>query len=816
MRSENSNRIRVAVPVPLREPLTYRVPRSIRGEVQAGVRVLVPLQVRKAVGYVLGEAGDEGPRDLKDVLDVLDPEPVFPESMVPFFEWLADYYLYPVGRLIEGALPGGLTAGPPRRARLTEKGMRYLDRLPYRCEERDLLQWLRDHPEGRPPVPHSKVLELEKEGLLRLERPAPRRLPGPTTERFVRIREGLDLHSFLNSGEKPLRARDERAFLEAVARQGSVAVRELRARFPTMAYLVRKWRKKGILEVLERASYRNPAGEILRPVPVPEKLYGQQERALGEISSRLKRGGFCAFLLHGVTGSGKTEVYYRAALRALEAGRQVIVMVPEIALAVYMEGIFRSRLGDRVTLYHSALGGAERRDQWIRMARGDVDLVVGARSAVFAPFDRLGLIIVDEEHDESYKQEDGIRYHARDAAVMRAKMAHAVVVLGSGTPSVQSVHNGLTGRYRLISMPHRIEKRPPPQVEVVNMKDLPPDAEGRGMISPVLREALARNLEQGFQSMLFLNRRGYHRLFVCPSCGKSVQCPNCDVALTHHFHGEALVCHYCGFSAPARMLCPHCSCGRLRSYGFGTEKLESGLAGLFPEARVARMDADSTRRKGSAMEILKRFGTGQIDILVGTQMITKGFDFPRVTLVGIVSADLSLAFPDFRAAERTFQILSQVAGRAGRGENKGRVIIQTFNPDHYAVQAAVAHDYKTFLEKELGLREELGYPPFRHLACLTFLGNSEGRTETFAELVGRGIREILAGWRKRGSQIQILGPVESPVGRLKGKYRRQILLKARNSGLMRHLILSVEERYGRRPEARGVRLIVDVDPYQMT
>lgn len=490
-------------------------------------------------------------------------------------------------------------------------------------------------------------------------------------------------------------------------------------------------------------------------------------------------------------------------------------MAPEIALAVYMEGTFRYRLGDRVAIFHSALSRGERYDQWMKILRGEIDLVIGARSALFAPLPRLGLIIVDEEYDFAYKQEENPRYQARDSAVVRGKIEQALVILGSGTPSVQSFHNTTTDRYHLLSMPERIEKRPLPRIEIVDMKEMQETGKDKDSLSPQLKDALEQNLKIKKQSILFLNRRGFSRVYLCRSCGESIKCLNCDLTLTYHFKDNNLICHYCGFNSQPQDKCPSCGNIGMRAYGFGTEKLEQELKEIFPDARVARFDRDSTRRKGQSFAILKSFAENEIDILVGTQMITKGYDFPDVTLVGVIAADLSLGFPDFRAGERTFQILSQVAGRAGRGEVNGRVIVQTFNPGHYAITTARDHDYDTFYQKEKELREQLGYPPFSYLACLRFQGNSQDNTARIAQLIGSELNTMLKKWPKRGREIQILGPVEAPLSKLKGKYRWQILIKSKGAELLHYFLNRLDELSKNTLRNSGVRLTVDVDPYQM-
>ncbi|MCP4666770.1 MAG: primosomal protein N', partial [Deltaproteobacteria bacterium] len=655
----------------------------------------------------------------------------------------------------------------------------------------------------------------EKKGWVIIEEKTSPGRAGPLMRKFVRPKDHIDLQEALSHRAGSSRAKNESEFLKALFGTGSMLVSELTGRFSNGSYLVEKWVKKGILVTYSEPLYRNPAGEIIFPNPIPHTLFEQQERAIHHIHACLDAGGFSSCLLYGVTGSGKTEVYFRAVEQVIGLGRQAILMAPEISLAVYLEGLFRARLGHGMAIYHSRLSQGERYDQWMRMVRGKVDLVIGARSALFAPLPRLGLIIVDEEHDFAYKQENSPRYQARDTALVRGKMEKALVILGSGTPSVQSFHNSTKGRHHLLSMPERAEKRPLPDVEIVDMKALEDKKAKSPILSPRLIEALGQNLIAGNQTILFLNRRGFHRLYLCRFCGRSIRCPNCDVALTHHRRGNRLQCHYCGFYSAVRSQCSSCGKEGLKAYGFGTEKLEHELKGLFPEARSARMDADSTRRKGQALQILKRFSHHELDILMGTQMITKGYHFPGVTLVGVIAADLSLAFPDFRAGERTFQILSQVAGRSGRGKEKGRVIIQTFNPGHYAIHTAVEHDYPSFYQKDRELREQLGYPPFSHLACLRLKGNNREETAQGARHLSREIKEVLAGWRKRGKEIQVLGPVEAPISRLKGKYRWQILVKCKSVSLLNHFLTRLEGISRAVLKSKGVHLTLDMDPYQM-
>jgi primosomal protein N' (replication factor Y) (superfamily II helicase) len=813
LKVEDGLMLRVAVELPVWNTFHYAVPPALLLKARVGCRVLAPFGKKKVTGYILEKASNSGERELRDILEVVDREPLFHESMAPFFQWMADYYLCPLGPLIRSALPGSINTRFFVTAHLTEKGERALDLLS--PQDRDLLLWVRDHPKKRVPAPLQNLYPLQKQGLLVLDHKKRPALTGPLLRRFVRVGGPISFEGFFQEQGESLSARNEKEFLEQVFRSGGISVAELSAKYSNGAYLVKKWLRKGLLEPYFVTVVRDPAGNILSSDPPPEHLSGQQEGVLAVIRGALNRKAFAAFLLHGVTGSGKTEVYYQAIRDVLGRGRQAILMAPEIALVVYMEGLFRNRLGDKVALYHSGMSQGERYDQWMKMARGEVDLVIGARSALFAPLPRLGLIIVDEEHDTSYKQEESPRYQARDAAVVRAKMEKALVLLGSGTPSVQSFYNARKGRYGLLEMPERVENRPLPEVEVIDMRAFLEGSAEEEMISPALKSGLDKVLAERSQAMLFLNRRGFTRVLLCRSCGQSLRCANCDVPLTFHLRENHAVCHYCGYRRKGSFTCPACGRDALKPYGFGTEKVEKALNEMYPGLRTARMDRDSIRRKGQTFQLLKKFSLHEIDFLVGTQMITKGYDFPRVTLVGVLAADFSLGFPDFRAAEKTFQLLSQVAGRAGRGEKKGRVVVQTFFPEHYAITAARNYDYPGFFEQEKELRQQLQYPPFSFLACLRLQGNQEGGTSGMTRQLAEEMARVIGRWPKRGREIQILGPVEAPLAKLRGKYRWQIFVKSGNSALLHHFLRHVTAIGGKLLRGKGVDLIVDIDPYQM-
>jgi len=505
-----------------------------------------------------------------------------------------------------------------------------------------------------------------------------------------------------------------------------------------------------------------------------------------------------------VTGSGKTEIYLRAIEEVLNQGREAIVLVPEISLTPQLLSRFKDRFGENLSLLHSGLGRGERYDQWRRIWKGEVKIALGARSAIFAPFKKVGIIVVDEEHEPSYKQEEKLKYHARDLAVVRAKQDEATLLLGTATPSLESFYNAEKGKFHLLSLPERIEGKPLPRVEVVDIK-----GEG-GLLSEKVKRALQKNMEEKKQSLLFLNRRGFAQFILCPDCGFTFKCPNCSVTLTHHLKDHSLRCHYCDYRISAPGSCPRCQSDRLMGMGIGTERLEQEIRNLFPGAQVSRMDRDTTSRRRAHQQILLGLESGKIDILVGTQMIVKGHDFPNVTFVGVVSADTSLHFPDFRSSERTFQLLTQVAGRAGRGEVLGEVIIQTFNPDHYSILKAKDHDFIGFYQEECQFRKALDYPPFSRLINFRLTGNSEKGTETMAEELGKVGRTLLKKKYLKG--MEILGPSAAPFTKMKGKFRWQMLVKGKSSQALHRFAQELGSHMEAQTKGRGVHLDIDVDP----
>lgn len=563
--------------------------------------------------------------------------------------------------------------------------------------------------------------------------------------------------------------------------------------------------KKILLEE-ESEVFRNPYPETGVEFPMPE-LTAEQEGVLDKIRIALEKGSFAPFLLFGITGSGKTEVYLRALEYGLKEGKEGLLIVPEISLTPQMVQRVKGRFGPKVAVIHSGLSAGERGDAFRKIEAGEIRIVVGVRSAIFAPFRHLGLIIIDEEHDSAYKQENEVKYHARDTSLVRAREIGAVVLMGSATPSLESFYNSQRGKSELLLLTERIGEKRLPTVTLINLKETPPLIK-EGGITPLLHQAILSRLERKEQVLLFLNRRGFSPFLLCYDCGFSFKCRHCSVSLTFHKNTGKFHCHYCDFSAPPPMFCPGCQGTSLAYLGQGTEKIEEELKLLYPSATVRRMDRDTTGKKFSHDRIIKEMEEGEIDILIGTQMVTKGHDLPGITLVGVLCADTILNFPDFRAAEKTFQILTQVAGRAGRGETPGEVYIQTYNPEHYSLVFAKEQDYQGFYQKELIFRKELGYPPFSRLVSFLFSGSVEKKVEEKTEEFVKIVKKL------RFSAIEILGPAPAPMVKLKGKYRWRCLIKGREVKKLQAAIREILNKWDE-IQKEGVRLEVDVDPQNL-
>lgn len=803
--------VEVAPALPVFRTFHYRIPEPMKDHLEPGMRVIVPFRGRKVTGFSVGLL-DSPPREveekLKAVEDLLDEAPIIDSQMLRFYRWVSDYYLYPLGEVIKTGLPPGLHLKSEWVVSLTAKGLERLNQGLLEPSQERIFRTL----ENSGKIPLKRILTLfpaeastarlfswRRQGLLSME--SEMTAPGvkPRVEKIIEYRE---FPGNVPPPEGLSRRRQE--LLEWLIERRSVSYSELRQRISSPSRELRWLQSNHFVSVSYREIPRDISSPVeMKPYPKPN-LTPDQEAALEAILKGIESNRFSPFLIHGVTGSGKTELYLRAIEAILPLNKTAIVLVPEISLTPQLLSRFKDRFGESLALLHSGLGQGERQDQWKRVLKGEVKIALGARSAIFAPFKRLGLIVVDEEHDPSYKQEEKLKYHARDLAVVRAKMAEATLILGSATPSLESYDNARKEKFHLLTLPKRIEGKPLPRVEIVDLR------KGRGLLSERIKASLERNLREGKQSLLFLNRRGFAHFILCPECGFVFKCPNCSVTLTYHLHDRSLRCHYCEYHGRAPGNCPSCEGHHLQGVGVGTERLVEEIRSLYPNARVERMDRDTTSRKGAHQTILKRLESGEIDILVGTQMIVKGHDYPNVTFVGVISADTSLHFPDFRASERTFQLLTQVAGRAGRGDEPGEVIVQTFNPDHYSIQRAKDHDFLGFFEEEIRFRKELEYPPVSRLINFRLSGNSQERTESLAAEMGRIGRCLLE--QTYGKGIALLGPSLAPFAKIRGKHRWQMLAKGRSSKVLHQFARELHARMERRLKGQGVSLDIDVDP----
>ena len=637
--------------------------------------------------------------------------------------------------------------------------------------------------------------------------PGGSRPTGPKQEPWVTIAPQATEH-------RPSRRPGSRAaeILDYLRQAGEpVAVRDVRKIFPTCAAILKRLAEQGLVSREERQTLADPLKDqpptAAGPLPT---LVPDQEKAVQAVIEGIRGGDFVPFLLHGVTASGKTEVYLAAAQQALDQGRQVLVLLPEIALTHPVALEFRRRFGERVALLHSGLSDRQRLDQWRRLAAGRAAVAVGARSAVFAPLPRLGLIVVDEEHDPAYKHEGGLLYQARDVALYRGKLAGAAVLLVSATPAVSTFFRAQQGHYRYLHLPRRVTPQALPEVQLINLKQRQGGG-GLKIITPPLAAAVTEVLARKEQALLFLNRRGYATVLFCLFCGTICQCEQCSVALTQHHSRNLLICHYCGFEMPMPERCPSCQSTAIKKHGVGTERVESEVRRLWPGARVARLDRDTAPHSGKALEVLGDFGAGEVDILVGTQMITKGHHFPGVTLVGVIAADQGLFFPEFHAGERTFQLMSQVAGRAGRGGVPGKVLIQTYQPEHYVFQTVKEHDYQEFFERELEARREMGYPPFTRLALVRLSGASQETVAQQAEKLAKMLRRTVRRDPEMASRLRVLGPAPAGLAKLKGRFRWQILIKSYGRPPLLALLNHLRQSWSPPPKSK-VDLTLDIDP----
>lgn len=785
--------------------------------IEVGSRVVVPFGPRKLQGYVIGlteskeadEAIEDAPTPaLKPILEILDDVPPLTPELIQLAAWVSKQYLCPYVMALQSMIPAVLRSK-------SEKYLCIADEIEeYVSERSPLLSYLQTHrtlaiseAEKRFADELTRIPAWIKSGMITYEYQVKDRI---TRKKETMISLGIPTaQAFELITTLPSRSeRMKRVLTRLVEDHQPIAVKQVMDELDISRSTITTLVQKGWVKQTEREVYRDPYAHR-EFVPGPKHPFTEeQELALAPILASIHDQIFASFLLHGVTGSGKTEVYLEAIEHTLEQGKEAILLVPEISLTPQMVERLKGRFGDRVAVLHSALSQGERYDEWRKIQRNQVKLVVGARSAIFAPFRKLGLIIIDEEHESSYKQEETPRYHARDVAMWRAKQNNGVLILGSATPALETYALATRGRYQLLTMKERVGGRPLPLVEVVDMRE-ELRTDNRSMFSRELHSLIQDRLQKKEQIVLFLNRRGYSTFVMCRSCGYTLTCPHCEISLTYHRTNHTARCHYCGYATAQPKHCPECQSEHIRFFGTGTQKIEEELARLFPGVRVIRMDVDTTSRKGAHEELLNKFRTGQGDILLGTQMIAKGLDFPRVTLVGVIAADTSLHLPDFRAAEKTFQLLTQVGGRAGRHELTGKVLIQTYTAEHYSIRHATNHDYEAFFAEEMRYRKMTGYPPFYRLVLITFSHEDVPMVIRAAEQYAQYLRTRIA------PTTFLLGPVASPISRIKDRFRFQLMLKYRDEPKLVDLLAQTTAHFEEEMKQHRVQVTIDVDPQML-
>ena len=787
--------VEVALPLPLRQTFTYILPVGLQENIQTGARLLVPFGKRQLTGYAVALHQNLNPEleieesALKEAIELLDAEPLVPAEIIKLTQWTADYYASSWGEVLKASLPAGINANVEQVVSITENGRDELAKVSSaKTVKVQILQFLSENEA-------TSARELGKKfGVSKTQR---------AIRELVKVGWASTLHRTLTAQvkakrrkavrllppelhqptNKPLTDAQQRIIELLLEENGEIIFTELLEKADVGASSINTLAKRGIVEVFVREVRRDPLQDAKLPELQNLILTDEQNTVLSEIQKALQAEKYKAFLLHGVTGSGKTEIYIRAMKTVMEKGKTALMLVPEIALTPVFSRRLRAVFGDEVAILHSNLSTGERFDEWRRLRSGKARIAIGTRSAVFAPLENIGLIIIDEEHDGSYRQHESPFYNGRDVAVVRANFADAVVVLGSATPALETFHNSHIGKYQYLSLPNRIGNRPLARAELVDMRQVFKQIGKDAPFSPQLVQAIEETHSRGEQSIILLNRRGFSQFVLCRSCGESIRCNNCDITLTYHRREAKLVCHYCNHREKAPRSCPQCKSQYLYFVGEGTEQIEDMLKRKFSNLRIARIDRDTTKRRKEFEETLMQFSEGEIDMLVGTQMLAKGHDFPNVTLVGVISVDAGLAMPDFRSAERTFQLLTQVAGRAGRGDLQGKVLIQTYYPEHYVLKHALYQDYEGFYKEEISFRQKLSYPPFVALCSILIKHSNYNYAFDHAQI----LKDCLQNANTE-KMCRIFGIAPAPLARLKGEHRLQILVKARNRTKLRETL----------------------------
>ncbi|MSN99914.1 primosomal protein N' [Bacillus paralicheniformis] len=787
-------------------PFDYRIPDKFKGMIKKGMRVIVPFGARKIQGFVTGvkESSELAGRSVKDIEDILDLTPVLTEELLELSDWLTEKTLSFKITALQAMLPPAMKAKYGKEIKVI--GDKPLpEPLKTLFSQKETLSYSDIDDHGTLKLVQRQVQEGNLEVAYKVKQKTnkkTRRMIAPLCAK-EHLKEALD-------GLSPQAVKQKAVLQFFIDRKeaGAVPAKDLIGKTGGSSASVKALIDKGLLKESEEEVYRDPYQDRMFKKTEPLPLTEEQAQAYEAIAEAIEDKRHDVFLLHGVTGSGKTEVYLQSVEKVLEAGKEAIILVPEISLTPQMVNRFKGRFGSQVAVMHSGLSTGEKYDEWRKIHRKEVRLVVGARSALFAPFENLGMIIIDEEHETSYKQEEMPRYHAKEVAIQRAEYHRCPVVLGSATPTLESFARAKKGVYKLLSLKHRVNHQVMPDVSLVDMREELRSG-NRSMFSKDLMAGLEKTLEKGEQAVLFLNKRGYSSFVMCRDCGYVIQCPHCEISLTYHRYGQRLKCHYCGYETGMPSSCPECGSEHIRYFGTGTQRVEEELTKVLPAARVIRMDVDTTSRKGAHEKLLTSFGKGEADILLGTQMIAKGLDFENVTLVGVLSADTMLHIPDFRAAEKTFQLMTQVSGRAGRHEKPGKVIIQTYTPSHYSIQLTKTHDYETFFRQEMLHRREQAYPPYYYLALVSVSHEEVTKAALVTEKIANYLKQNIS------SEAKILGPVASPIARIKDRYRYQCVIKYKQENQLTSLLKNIMDHYKRDIEQKQLMISIDMNPYMM-
>ncbi|MDT9023871.1 primosomal protein N' [Rossellomorea yichunensis] len=786
----------------------YSIPAEWRGSIIPGMRVIVPFGPRKIQGFVieLKEKGEVS--KLKSIVEPMDLVPVLNKELLTLGNWLTEKTLCFKISAFQAMLPAAMKAKYEKFFQLEggkSPGELHLSLQHFFQNGREV-SWKAIEENGLLPLVHKEVKRGSVEVIYRVKAKGNKKT---VRKLYLNVTED-DLEEVKNS--LPPQASKQKQIIKYMSDSApggdGILAATLLEELGTTSSTVKSLVNKGVLVEKNVEMYRDPFENRTFEKTSPLSLTAQQDQAISPILNIIDEEKHHTFLLYGVTGSGKTEIYLQSIQRVLQDGKEAIVLVPEISLTPQMVHRFKGRFGNDVAVLHSGLSVGEKYDEWRKIQRKEVKVVVGARSAVFAPFENIGIIIIDEEHETSYKQEENPRYHARDVAIYRGEYHQCPVILGSATPSLESFARASKGVYRLLTLDKRMNDGPLPSVDIVDMREELRKG-NRSMFSTELFEKLQDRIEKGEQTVLFLNRRGHSSFIMCRDCGFVLQCPNCDISLTYHRFSNGMKCHYCGYEEGVPTTCPECTSEHIRYFGTGTQKVEEELTKLIPDARIIRMDVDTTTRKGSHEKLLTAFGEGKADILLGTQMIAKGLDFPNITLVGVLSADTMLHLPDFRAAEKTFQLLTQVSGRAGRHTLPGEVVIQTYTPEHYSIELASNHDYNRFYQQEMMMRKMGSYPPFYYISLVTLSHEDLMKVVDIAEKMTKYIRSKLS------ETTIILGPVASPIPRIKNRYRYQCLIKYKREPNLGTTLKTVLDQYQQQHASQGLTISIDVNPYMM-